>query len=378
MRATQGPYTSATAPRQAFADDGSELPKESAAWKDMSRHAPLSYEQARRSFLPSIEQRMAESRVVSGTARAMVDYHLAAGGKRMRAVMPSWTCHSLGGAPEDAFDFGAGLEMMHNATLIHDDLQDGDTHRRGKPTVWQAWGAAQAINAGDALIFEALTRMARAPAAARAMEAIYVALARLTEGQVMDIESTFPAALESGPPPTLERWESVARRKSGALLAACLRAGGAAAGAADDLLERLSDYGESAGALFQLQDDLLDLVGSKGRERRGADLREGKLSYLVAWIYEQDRSAFITPLHDLLARPRADRTWEMVDEAIDALHRCGAIEAAIASVSTRRIALESSTITRLLPGWTSHCVAPIAHVLGSSAGDVAPDQPPFA
>jgi geranylgeranyl pyrophosphate synthase len=344
----------------------------------MSKRAILSYERARRSFLPQIEQRITESRIVSGSAREMVDYHLAAGGKRMRAVLPAWTCHSLGGAPEDAFDFGAGLEMMHNATLIHDDVQDGDTHRRGRPTVWRAWGSAHAINAGDALIFEALTRIARAPAAARVVGAICIALARLTEGQVMDLESAFPAVLEGGPPPTLDRWESVARRKSGELFSACLRAGGAAAGAADDLLEHLSDYGEEAGALFQLQDDLLDLVGSKGRERRGADLREGKLSYLVAWVYERGSPALVAPIHGLLARPRAERTWDMVEKAIDALHRCGAIEAAIASVSARRIALESSPITRLLPGWISHCVAPIAHVLGSSAGGGAPDQPPFA
>jgi geranylgeranyl diphosphate synthase, type I len=328
----------------------------------------LGYREVAERFLPELERRIAGSRLISGLGRDMVQYHLASGGKRMRGVLPIWFCANLGGRPEDAIDLGAGLELIHNATLVHDDAQDGDTHRRGQPTVWSRWGIAQAINVGDALIFEGLARMASAPAAARVLPAIATALARVTDGQVMELALTFPAAFASGTCGLIERWEAIARRKSGALFAACLQAGAAAAGASDELMGRAGHYGEEVGMLFQLQDDVLDLVGDKGRVHRGSDLVEGKLSYAVAWLLEHGGSGDSAPVRSILELPQCERSWPLVEAALSALQRSGATAAAIARLKEVHDALGADPLEALLPEWAAQCLAPIAHALEAHHG----------
>jgi geranylgeranyl diphosphate synthase, type I len=327
--------------------------------------AVVSYEETSSQYLEAIHARMEASKLARGLAREMLDYHMTTMGKRMRAILPVWVCRNLGGDPEAAFDFGAGFELMHNATLVHDDFQDGDTHRRGQPTVWRRWGAAQAVGAGDVLIFEAFTRLAQAPAAPRVLAAISNDLTRVAEGQVMDLQSTFPEMITCGPKPTTALWECVARYKTGAFFAACLRAGAAAAGAADDVVENLAAYGEELGVLFQLQDDVLDLMGNKGREHPGADLLEGKLSYPVAWMYELG-AAVCGPLRDVLERPRAERTWLLVAEAVAALRRTGAIADAVQRIVRMKSVLEKSPLAWVVPGLVQRILSPISHVLDSA------------
>lgn len=91
----------------------------------------------------------------------MCSYHLATGGKRLRALLPLLAAERLGTDPARLRPFAAACEMLHNATLVHDDLQDGDTMRRGHPTVWKRWSAAQAINLGDAMFYWAFAVLSR-------------------------------------------------------------------------------------------------------------------------------------------------------------------------------------------------------------------------
>src|SRR5262249_27078027 len=81
----------------------------------------------------------------------MSRYHFSTGGKRLRALIPCWLYAVYGADPMSAIPLGCALELVHNATLVHDDLQDRDTVRRGQPTVWNRFSAEQAINCGDAL-----------------------------------------------------------------------------------------------------------------------------------------------------------------------------------------------------------------------------------
>jgi geranylgeranyl diphosphate synthase type I len=82
----------------------------------------------------------------------MVQDHLASGGKRLRASLALCATRALGGSPCAGVAWAAACEMLHNASLVHDDLQDGDTLRRGQPTVWSRYGAAQAVNVGDLML----------------------------------------------------------------------------------------------------------------------------------------------------------------------------------------------------------------------------------
>jgi geranylgeranyl pyrophosphate synthase len=333
--------------------------------------SPLTFDEVLRRYGGEIGQIVLESNGASGLLGEMIDYHLATGGKRMRALLPVWVCVNLGGAAEAALDLGAGLELLHNATLVHDDLQDGDTHRRGRPAVWHRWSMAQAINTGDALIFQALARIARAPSAPRILPYLAEALVRVVEGQALDFQLQLPLEHEAFVAPTKERWEAMARSKTGALFAVCMYTGAAAAGAGDIVLDAAARFGEELGLLFQVQDDYLDLVGDKGRERRGRDLLEGKLSFPVVWAYEHASPADLAPIRGILERPRAERTWAMVDEALAALNRCGALAATAAWLRAAAEAAERHTMAKVVPGLSARCLTPVAHALGQ-AGNRSP------
>jgi geranylgeranyl pyrophosphate synthase len=330
--------------------------------------ARLTYADARRRHAPALERRVLEGGCAAGFLGRMVGDHLAGGGKRLRALLPVWLCGNLGGDPEAALDLGAGIELLHNATLVHDDLQDGDEYRRGRPAVWARWGAAQAINAGDALIFQGLACIARAEAGPRLGAAVAQALLRTAEGQTMDLQMRRPAGDPAALAPTLTAWEAAARRKSGALIGLALRAGAAAAGRPDGEQERAARYGEDLGLLFQLQDDYLDLVGDKGRERRGCDLREGKRSFPVAWTLERGDRAVVRTLRAFLDRPRAERRWELVDEVLEALRAAGALQAARLHLRGLELELSRHPLAESLPGLCEAFLAPIAHALESVPG----------
>lgn len=324
--------------------------------------APLVYEEARRRYFAAVEARIYEDWTSAGLLREMLTYQLLTGGKRIRALLPVWVCVNLGAPAEAALDLGAGLELLHNATLVHDDLQDGDTHRRGRPTIWRRWGVAQAINAGDTLIFEAFARLGRAPAGPRLLQVIAQTLVRVAEGQVMEFQLQLPPGSRERLPATLTTWTQMAKAKTGALFGACLRAGAAAAGASDALLDRAAWYGEQVGVLFQAQDDFLDLVGDKGRARRGCDLMEGKLSFPIAWAYE-NASAAIGAVRAILGRTREERTWAMADNALVALRDCGALAATATWLQEAQRLLERHPIAQLVPGWVETCLVPVTHAL---------------
>src|SRR5262245_40555872 len=93
------------------------------------------YDHVRRIWGDELEDRINESVALAGLLGQMCHYHLDCGGKRVRAILPVWVCMNLGGSANDALDIGAGFELLHNASLVHDDLQDGDRYRRGKPAV---------------------------------------------------------------------------------------------------------------------------------------------------------------------------------------------------------------------------------------------------
>ena len=264
---------------------------------------------------------------------AAARHQVLGGGKRLRAALPTLVLRALrpAASPEahlSAQWAGLAVELVHAATLCHDDVMDGDRFRRGRASVWARFGVAQAINAGDLLFYladEALRRAALPPdlhATAAAEHA--AALRRTAHGQGAESALHRDAAL-----PTLDVWERIARGKSGALFALAFTHGAACARAdgAPDHTAALRELGLSLGALFQLQDDLIDLIGDKGRDVPACDLWEGKASWLVA-----DCAARLAPsarerFREVLTTPRdskreADVRWLMARlDAGDAVRR---------------------------------------------------------
>jgi geranylgeranyl diphosphate synthase, type I len=295
-----------------------------------------------------------------GMLGEMVRYHLETGGKRLRALLPVWVCHNLGGDTAAAVRVGAGFELLHNATLVHDDLQDGDTVRRGRPTVWRAFGDAQAINAGDALYFQGMLAILGHRHGSRLAELAASTLVRVIEGQTMEFQLQLPAGDARHLAPSLAAWDAMAGRKTAALFRGAVMAGTVAADADAEWVERAAAWGDSLGLMFQVQDDYLDLVADKGRERRGTDLQEGKLSFPVLWAVERAPRAASERLLQIVRTPRASTTDAMVDEGLALLDETGALRETARWLRERSARLLDDPLANALPGLVERILLPVA------------------
>ena len=213
-------------------------------------------------------------------------YSLTAGGKRLRAILVLEFCRICGGDVEKALPVACGVEMLHTYSLIHDDLpaMDDDDLRRGQPTCHIKFGEANAILAGDALQTLAFSILSDAPMVevsdrdrlAMVSElAMASGVAGMCGGQALDLEA-------EGRQVTLEQLERIHRHKTGALIRAAVRLGALSAGERGrKALPILDRYAESIGLAFQVQDDILDVVGDTATlgKRQGADQQLGKSTY---------------------------------------------------------------------------------------------------
>ncbi|HEV8321764.1 MAG TPA: polyprenyl synthetase family protein [Myxococcota bacterium] len=265
---------------------------------------------------------------------AMCDYHMETGGKRLRALLPLLVADALGTDPAALVPFGAACEMLHNATLVHDDVQDGDAMRRGRPTVWRRWGVPQAINLGDAMFYYTLLLVQRveAPAALReaAARRVLVDTLRIIDGQEREF------ALKRAARPALDDYFAMVEGKTSGLFAIPMAGAAALCGAAPALVEALEESARQMGVLFQLQDDVLDLYGEKGRETRGSDVGEGKRSVLAVHALQTAPEAEARWLQAVLDKERACTTEEDVDEVTALFERAGSLRFALAEMARRR------------------------------------------
>ncbi len=253
----------------------------------------------------------------------MMLYHLGLdaarprGGKRLRPLLCLLVFEALAGAQraQQALPAAAAIELLHNFTLIHDDIEDQDPARHHRPTVWSVWGVPQAINAGDGMY--AVSRLAvqrlrtlgfpaeRILDLANLMDQTCV---RVCEGQFLDI------SFESRTDVTADRYRVMAARKTGALFAASAQS--AAMLASDDpaVREQLARFGEEFGQAFQAHDDLLGIWAST--ERTGKvemnDLVKRKKTLPVVLAFERASPRVRAQLGELFS-PAAPLPAENVD-----------------------------------------------------------------
>ena len=186
-------------------------------------------------------------------------YAVGTGGKRIRPLICLASARAVGGTAEDAKYPAAAIELLHNYTLVHDDLpaMDNDVVRRGQPTVWKKFGEANAILAGDALLALAYRVAAKAP---RNVAAVVDVLGEMgvgvVKGQVEDVGENRRA----------ENADFIYRHKTGDLFVAAAAMGGLAAGGSEDDVAALKDFALNLGLAFQYEDDLLDGDGLCPRE----------------------------------------------------------------------------------------------------------------
>jgi geranylgeranyl pyrophosphate synthase len=245
----------------------------------------------------------------------MARYHFSTGGKRLRALIPCWVYAAYGRDPLEGVPLGCALEMVHNATLVHDDLQDGDIVRRGKPTVWKQYSPAQAINCGDALFQFALQMLGDLrlePAAfKRVTRRVVRGTLEVIEGQAQEFvmkEEAFPG---------VARYLGVVEGKTAALISTALVSALEALGQTPELCDRADRLTRLSGILFQLQDDILDVYGDKQRDRRATDIAEGKVSVLVALFNEAASPEHRDEVAAVLRTPREKTSDAQISRALE-------------------------------------------------------------
>jgi len=237
------------------------------------------------------------------------------------------------------------IELLHNATLIHDDLQDGDAFRRGIPTVWKAFDAYQAINAGSALYFYALQGIANLSLAPLTIVRLHQLFAAQTlaiiAGQAL--EKQLWAALDDPQPHQTETlYLEVVEKKTSALFALPMMSAAILADLDPASTLALQDVARPLGALFQIQDDILDLFGNKGRDTVGTDIAEGKPSYPALYALQHASADHAARLYQILRSPREQTTHADILWAIDLIRSCGALHASLQKMhSLRQQALEA-------------------------------------
>jgi len=223
---------------------------------------------------------------IPASLRAAADYSLMAGGKRLRPILVIAAAEALGGSKMTAMPVACAIEMVHTYSLIHDDLpaMDNDDFRRGKPTNHKVYGEAMAILAGDGLLTHAFFAIARAfresgLPAERGLAiveelAVRAGFAGMVGGQAADMLG------EQGITRP-EELEFIHLHKTADLIVFSLRAGGHIAGANEAQLAALETFGRCIGLAFQIQDDILDLVGDESKLGKPvkSDERQKKVTY---------------------------------------------------------------------------------------------------
>jgi len=229
---------------------------------------------------------------------AMLTYHMGwegegagveAQGKRIRPAMVLLCSAAVGADWRVALPAAAAVELLHNFSLIHDDIQDQSSLRRGRPTVWVKWGMPQAINAGDLMFTLAHLAMLderRFLPAERALQAEWIlnrTCVRLTEGQYLDIHYEAENSL-----PLASYWPMVGG-KTAALLGACSWLGALAGGAGEERQDVFRQFGEALGLAFQVQDDWLGIWGDSALTGKSteSDLLTRKKTLPVLYALER-------------------------------------------------------------------------------------------
>jgi len=277
----------------------------------------------------------------------MLTYHMGwtgegagpeATGKRIRPLLVLLATASCGTDWRAALPAAAAVELVHNFSLVHDDIQDNSDKRRGRPTLWKKWGMPQGINAGDGLFILsnlAITDLiATHPPATvvRAAQILHSACLDLTRGQFLDI--SYETRVDLG----VEDYWPMVSGKTAALLACCCQLGALLGGAEETTQEAYRSFGHYLGLAFQVKDDILGIWGDEARIGKSAasDLVDGKKSlpvlaglqkkgkFAARWAKGPIRGDEVEEIASLLAEESGygssqDAAQQMTDLALNSL-----------------------------------------------------------
>ncbi len=274
---------------------------------------------------------------------------IEAGGKRLRPCIALTACEAVRGKPGGAIETAAALELLHNFTLIHDDIMDRDEFRRNVKTVHVIWGEPIAIVAGDALfakVFEAISANARrvklgSERTVELFDTVSKASFELCQGQALDMLYEKRASVSE------EEYMCMVSGKTGALMEASAKVGALLGGGEPKQVAALAGYGRLIGIAFQMQDDVLGVSGKQKKFGKpiGSDIREGKRTLItiraLVTASKKGRAALMRALGKRGASKRD------IKAAIDALKEAGAID--YVAKRAQKLVNEAKSKLRVLP-----------------------------
>lgn len=297
---------------------------------------------------------------VVGDMYQMLRYHLGwidsnfdpvrqRGGKHLRPVLCLLSCEAVGGDARRALPAAAAVELFHNFSLVHDDVEDRSDQRRGRPTVRAVWGDGLAVNAGDAMLVLSELALLRATSHGvdpslvltliRVMNRAFLAVA---EGQHLDL------SLEGNPDVTREQYEAIVQRKTAALIGAAAHLGALSGGARSERAEHFRRFGSALGVAFQIQDDILGIWGDPTEVGKGqaGDVYGRKVTLPVIIALERANPRVAVRIRRVYRS--GSITAEDVEEIIQHLSDLGGREAAEAEVQ-REVALATEELEKAQP-----------------------------
>ena len=248
--------------------------------------------------------------------RELSEYVALAGGKRLRPILVLLCARLAGGSPARAARLGCLVELLHTATLIHDDVVDRAPLRRGRPSANARWGDDAALLVGDHLYSRCMALLV-ADADLAVMDALAAAMVLMTEAEVFQLERKRDGQL------TEADYLRIIRQKTATFISACCRIGGLTGGLDRAGVEALTAFGEHLGIAFQIIDDSLDFDADEARLGKviGADLREGKRTLPLIVTLERARPDEQARILDVLRPPAPERDGGPADRDVVEVHR---------------------------------------------------------
>jgi octaprenyl-diphosphate synthase len=256
----------------------------------------------------------------------IAEYLIAGGGKRIRPLLLLLSAKALGSESESRIRLGAVVEMLHTATLVHDDIIDEADTRRGRPSSNTTWGNAKCVLAGDWLYMQSF-RTALEERNFRVLDLLISLTQQMVEGELLQMEKLGHLINE-------EEYFDLIYRKTACLFKVSMQLGAAIADSQPtaDLPhydEQMGEYGRNLGLAFQIVDDVLDLTAAEDVLGKpvASDLREGKATLAVIHALERGTGADREAIRTVLA----DRSFERVShiQILEILHRHGSLEYAM-------------------------------------------------
>ncbi len=213
------------------------------------------------------------------------NFVMSAKGKRIRPILTMLSCDALGGNIKQSIDVAIAIELLHNFTLVHDDIMDGDNLRHGQPTVHEKWDVGTAVLTGDSLLWLSLHILKNVKQDREKIILYFIDSIKLVcEGQAYD------KMFESKEKVSIDDYEKMIRMKTGHMIGLCSHLGALCSGANLDVQNKMKEYGLEIGKAYQIQDDYMEIYSNEDNMRKSlsSDIELNKKTYMICLAFDLD------------------------------------------------------------------------------------------